>query len=548
MNNNHTRIRLITCCSLFVLLVGYFVTFYSFYPGLSVGFQGYVERSISGRLYWDYGNGFNDLDYIAVTLLSDNPEKDENLGAITVEASGLRNSNSRGDMVWLVLTEHDFKAGEYTIEGRHQWMHWITIKTDSKGRQLALFPGSRITLANRSKSANLKFFNTPDSGIVRIYSENGPERFYDAYGKNLRWQISQFLYQADIAGDITYVVDPHRRKNLTHVPLPHQRVKGLKFQPVKEDLIAAIRSFEELVIRPSGTRRDATSVTINSIKVNGKQVEFSSLDGKFNAGLRNDQLIFSDPGDYIRIGGPVNAFDIEYQANDDIVPFEVYADGSLFSAAVVNKKSDATYIIRGESEIDYRGLALKEIDVKDVTGLSHLFSVASDPDKSYVVDRLTDVKQRRFSGLLLSVQIITAALIAFVLYWLSSLSPFRESNCLKELALNVFFRKGRWFFWLLFVSGVTVNLLWLLADWPGGLTPDSVNAHKSVKELQITNHHPYLYSLFVLGLYNIYDAPLTVIFFQIITYNSLIAAFMYVLFQNGIRWWILFPLCLAVSC
>ena len=64
-----------------------------------------------------------------------------------------------------------------------------------------------------------------------------------------------------------------------------------------------------------------------------------------------------------------------------------------------------------------------------------------------------------------------------------------------------------------------------------------------MKQLEITNHHPYIYYLIVLGLYNIYDAPLTIVLFQIVTYNSLIAGFMYILNQNGIKWWVLFPFC-----
>lgn len=545
-NNKLAGIRIATCFFLFVLLVCYFTAVYSFYPGLSLGFHGTVERSVSGGIYWDFGSGFTDLDYIPITLFSDNQADNGSLGAITIESSGLKNDKSRDDMVWLVLSEQDLNSGKYVIEGRHQWMHWLTISANMKGRQLALFPGSKITLTNELSSASLRFFKTPDSGIVRITSKNGPERFYDGYGENKRFAVSHFIYHRDAPGRIDHIVDPFRMRNLCNLPLPHQKIRGLKFVPVKEDLITGVDYIEDLTIRPSLRDDDTIDVVITNIKINGKKLGAGAPDTEFNLSSGINQYIFDADQQYIKVNRQISNFVIEYLPGNYAKPLKVWADGNLLEDVSYLKKSDGTFQLRGQAHIHYRGLTLNSLDIKDAQGETTNYTFNRSDIFNYSILNLGDLHQRQFSLLLFSVQIISAAIVSLLLYWLSTLVPFEESSSLKSLLLNVFLHNGRWLFWLLLILGSMINFLWLFAEWPGSLTPDSVHVHSGIKQLKITNHHPYIYSLFILGLYNIYDSLLTIIIVQIITYNCLVAAFMYILFKNGINWWIILPLCCLI--
>ena len=549
---NHISIRTLGCFALFIVLAAYFTVTYSYYPGMSIGFNGSLERSIRGKLYWDYGDGFTDLDYIPVTLSAEDEEDHESLGDISVEASGLKNDKSRDHMVWLVMPEELIQTGDYSIEGKHQWMHWLTLPRQKrnnlakKGRQLALFPGSKIWLQNTLFSQQLYFFKTPDSGIVRISSENGPERFFDGYGKNRRLRVSNFLYSWDVSGQIDTIKDPFRQKKLKRLPLPHQKIRSIKFKPVKEDLITGVRTIDHLIIRPSSPDGGAHNLVISSIKINGKRINAGTSGTDFNLSSVGDHYVFDSVDQYIEINHQIYSFEIEYLSGNNQTSLLVQSNGAQQLNVIEKRQPSGAHLLQKQAEFEYLGLTLESLEIEDAQGSTTLFSLDGSDNLTYHIEDLREIKQRQFNPLLFSVQLATAAITALVCYWLSTLLPFERSKTISALVREVFLYNGRWLFWLLFFTGCMINLIWLSAEWPGSLTPDSVHVHSGLKQLKITNHHPYLYSLFILGLYNIYDSPLTVIIFQILSYNGLVAGFMYVLYKNGIKWWVILPLCSAI--
>ena len=53
----------------FLFLFIYFTCSYKYYPGLQVRFSGQVEKETPGKLFWDYGYGFNEYDSIEITSI-----------------------------------------------------------------------------------------------------------------------------------------------------------------------------------------------------------------------------------------------------------------------------------------------------------------------------------------------------------------------------------------------------------------------------------------------------------------------------------------------
>lgn len=384
-----------------------------------------MTKDVHGTLYWDYGKGFLEKNSIELLLSANNAIAGENLGDITVEASGQKNNKARDNMLWLVVTEHDFYNPDFVIEGRHEWMHWLDIKKDTRGRQLALFPGSKIVFKNSSGAYSIKFFKTPNSGIAKITSSTGEVQFYDGYGKNSRWQVSQFKFYSSSSGSINYILDPYRAKFKKGLQLPHRKIVGLKF---------------------------------------------------------------------IQLPGEESSVNIEL------------------------------------------------MNVIDASGKRHFISPTEHSDREVVFRVFSDVVQSRFSLLLLSVQFFTAGVFSLFFYYLLSLPVMSEVKNSSNSFKTIFISSKRWFFWLVFLSGIASNMLWLLAEWPGCMTPDSVHVNVELNTLKITNHHPYLYTLYMLGLHNIYDSPLTVVVFQILCFHAVVACWLFFIFRNGVKWYIILPL------
>lgn len=409
----------------FLVLLSYFFLFYHFNPGLTVSFKGNLPKDVHGTLYWDYGNGFLEQNSIELLLSTNNVIAGENLGDIAIEASGQKNSKARDNLVWLAVTEHDYHNPDFVIKGRHQWMHWFEIKKDSRGRQLALYPGSKIVFENSSNAYSIKFFKTPDSGIAKITSSAGEVQYYDGYGKNALWKVSRFNFHSSSPGSINYILDPYRAKFKKRLALPHHTIVGLKFV---------------------------------------------------------------------------------------------------------------------QAPVEKEPVKIASMDVIDASGERHLQSPTVQSEREFVFRDFSDIAQNRFSVLLFSVQFFTAVVFSLFFYYILSLPVISEVKNAGNPFKTIFVSRKRWFFWLVFLSGIASNMLWLLAEWPGCMTPDSVHVNAELNTLKITNHHPYLYTLYMLGLHNIYDSPLTVVIFQILCFHAVVACWLFFIFRNGARWYIILPL------
>ena len=534
------RKPLLISLSAFVLFLGYFYFSYDFHPGLSTSFQGQLPRDLRGQISWDYGNGFLEKNSIEVLLSASKTKDGQNsLGKVVVEPSGTKNDASTGYMTWLIITELKFNNPDFIIEGRHHWGHWMKMKKNQRGRQLALYPGTKIVFENSSAEFTVKFFNTPQSGIAKVSSEFGEIQYYDGYGRNRRWGISEFDYHKSFPGSISFLKDPYRNRFLAALPLPHHKIYGLKFSLFPAYLISDIKPIGKLTIRSVG---ETFPLVFKNLLINGQPVDPSGEQTVQYKGLLKDgEFHFLSKEDFFELNAPIvsYAFDVHAEQGDE---FLVVTDDTENEKQKRQVRKNGMLRFSAQARVSKMSFDLQSIEVNDIDGQSHIIKSVVTPNGDYLFENIDIVKQDKFSPILFYTQLFTAAILALLLHCFLSLSLFSETKQLKHLPRALLVSKGRWLFWLVLASGIASNMLWLLAEWPGSLTPDTIHIHSEVKRLLLTNHHPYIYSLFVLGLYNVYDAPLTIVLFQLITFYAVIAWWLYFLFRNGVRWYLILPL------
>ncbi len=521
----------------FFIIFGYFFFGYHYHPGLAVSFQGHIPKDVRGTLYWDYGAGFLEHNSIEVLLSSSGKNSGINLGKITVEPSGIKNTDSRGYLTWLVIPEKQYDNPDFVIDGRHHWGRWMMITKHKRGRQLALFPDSKISFSNKAAKYTFKFFQTPQSGIAKISSEHGEIQYYDSYGLNSRWDISLFRYYSSSPGVINYVKDPFRKRFRTTLPLPHQKMHGLKFKQFDEDLLSNIHPIQMLVVRPKG---NDFPLILKTIQINGQTLKQTDNGVTFSGEWDESGLSFRSAEDFLEINGAIVSYEIVLPREQEN-KVSILVDTQESKEQSRQSRKGAMVNIYGQAPVDTFDFRLQSIAVMDVTEKVHPIHPIVLSRGESLFENIHKLKQSTFSQMLLATQLLTAGVLTLILSWFLSLPVFSETKKLKELPYALFIQKGRWLFWVVFISGLGWNMLWLLAEWPGCLTPDSVHVHGEAKRLLLTNHHPYIYTLFVLGLYNLYDSPLTVIIFQLFSFYAVVAWWLYFLFRNGVRWFLILP-------
>ncbi len=562
--------------ALFFALTIYFAVTYGYFPGLELSVNGQINGRVDGKVFWDYGNGFNAYDSIDVRFSAGKPQKNsKKLGTVTVECMGMKNVRSHGYGVWLIVDKDDIKKNHFTIEGEYKWGQWLRYKKNHTGRQLKLYPDAKIVFPDQGRLFSLNLFQTVFSGFAKVSSENGRVAYYDAYGLNRYDETERYYYGQKTDGKITSIIDRYRLKFQKYLPLPRQKIKRIKIVLDRERSIKDIKPAQQLTVQLkkniAGT--SGNPVFVKQIIVNGRRIDWDDdrlsvsvvadkpawqdlktlpqkTDENSTAAEQLFPLKFSDKkGKRLETLADVITF------RDRIYSFEVVVDGGIESAksleidldsekVVPFRKNDARkneVALLGKSTVLASSIKFREILLKDSEGNKFSYPVSRETVGGIVLDvkDLIQVKQKCFHGGLLFVQLLTALVITFLLYWLSRLELWTQST--GNWFTLLFVKEKRWFFWFVFLLGLGINLAFLAAEWPGSMTPDSLYINREVKWLQFTNHHPYIYSVFALGLYNIFDAPLTVIIVQMVCFQLLSGVFFYTLYSEGLSLLILLP-------
>jgi hypothetical protein len=531
----------------FVLLLAYFVWSYRYYPGLELRISGEIEAHTSAKVFWDYGYGFNDLDSIDLQLSATGDLQESALGKITISPAGFKSEESRGYLAWLVIPERMYTSAEFTLVGKHHWGTWVAVNKDEKGRQLALYPGTTFTIATNSNFYRLLIFRAPQAGYIKVQSDKGPERFYDGYAINKKWDITAVIYSSEPAGKIQFHIDPFRNKNNPALQLPRQKVAAVQID-LSPERVKTITPYREIEIRLS--RKDSafseSQVYLQSIAVNGEKL--TSDDPRIigsTAKKDGDGFILSDTESAIRITGEISSYELVLERKSFIAELDMYHDGKPATLTKIYPSGDS-WRVGNTAPVEWFRTKIDSCEILDKKGRVFSLSPERTTGGTHLTADLRQIPQSAFSLLLFSFQLLLAAGITLIVRWITLRIAEARGVSSSSLLRYVFVDERRWFFWLVVFFGATINFLYLAADWPGSMTPDSVFMHTELKRLQFTNHHPYSYSLILLALHMLYDAPVVVVIFQILAFHTLCGLFFYMLYRHGVSLYILVVLYVLV--
>jgi len=101
-----------------------------------------------------------------------------------------------------------------------------------------------------------------------------------------------------------------------------------------------------------------------------------------------------------------------------------------------------------------------------------MFFLANTPTKKLI----------KIRPLLMTVQILLALLLAWLVFELLTLKKRFKKPTWKETFKYIFISEKHWLFWLMTLISVAVFSFWLLGQWPGSASPDSFY------QLYQTNH------------------------------------------------------------
>ena len=531
--------------ALFVVLLAYFITTYKFNPGLEFTVSGQLESDLPARILWDYGNGYDNRHYVEVELSAGRSDSAKPLGNILIEPAGFKDEKSRGYLAWIVVPAHYLESESYVLTGRHHWGTWFNIGKRRTGRQLALFPGSSIQFKTNKNSYVIYQFKAPQAGYVKVTSDSGPERYYNGYGKNPNWDVNTIYYRESLSDKIRFVSLPFQRQK-TWFTLPNHHIKSLRLE-TSSDQVNGAEAFDSLkILHPAGINAASGGpVVLQDIHINGRSIARNEADVRLSISRGDNNLILEKAGDAITIEGAILSYDIYFADESEVDSVEILQNGTSLGLKQATEQHK-NISITGSAPLKWPASAIESCRIKDTQGVLHTFVREGDDPLDAVEMSLQSVAQSKFSPLLLSIQVLLAACIAGLFHMVQQRLINLTSTSHSGFVKQVFIENRRWLFWTFLVCGIGVNFLYLAAEWPGSMTPDSIFVHQEIKKLRITNHHPYSYSLLVLALHNIWDAPVVNIFLQIFTFHLLSSYFFYFLYTRGLKLYIIIPCFLLV--
>ena len=540
----NTKLHLFLYLAFFGLTLTYFVSTYHYYPGLSLALTGTLDGVVHGKVYWDYGDGFNEFDSINVRLSAEIKDPiNVTLGTVTIEPSGIKHESSDGYAVEVIVDETDYEKGAFIVKGSHEWGEWINYQWRKRGVRLRLFPGSRLILPAQESIFKVYLMNSLSTGVAKVSSSSGGESYYETYGNNPNEQVETYYFGQREKGPIKAIVDRYRLEFQEYLPLPQQRLKGIRFVPEEWRSIKAIRPAKQLTIRlkPVFTYNGDPWWPLEKLKVNGKAIRWNDWRLSTTTAHGAPPSLRS-PGKVITFEGEIRSYEAHFSHSHPMEAVEILLDGTDVTATASQKTGNGVDVISGNAPLTYSDVSVESTLIRDAAGEQHLFPATSRHSAEVLFSkaRLPNLVQTEKHPRLLLAQVLTAAFVTFIFYWIGKLRVFRGLRSIRGGTHTVFIQQNRWVFWCVLGVGMMLNMIILLVEWPGSLTPDSIIVHGEAKRLSFGNHNPYIYSLFVLGLYNVVDSHLSVIIFQMAGFHILSGLLFYYLYREGAPVGILF--------
>jgi len=138
----------------------------------------------------------------------------------------------------------------------------------------------------------------------------------------------------------------------------------------------------------------------------------------------------------------------------------------------------------------------------------------------------------RMHPILFTIQALLSLLLSYLVHeFLNLRTRFNQPDWKRTFAF-IFFQEKHWIFWILFAAYSCIFSLWLLGQWPGFVTYDSLYCWTQSVTLSFSNWHPYIYSIYLLLLRQLWDSPASVALFQIAATSALAGYIFYFVLKN----------------
>jgi|GEM_PF-2605834 len=124
---------------------------------------------------------------------------------------------------------------------------------------------------------------------------------------------------------------------------------------------------------------------------------------------------------------------------------------------------------------------------------------------------------------------VSVQIVASFIVFLSILAATRLFSHSRELALWIA-SEHRYVFFIVSCFSLPFFIFWLVGQWPGAMTNDSVFIWNVTKTFSFTAAHPTLNALFFLFAQQFYDSPATVALIQILLFAGLLAYILHFLY------------------
>ncbi len=153
----------------------------------------------------------------------------------------------------------------------------------------------------------------------------------------------------------------------------------------------------------------------------------------------------------------------------------------------------------------------------------------------------SEIITKKFHLGIFILQLALASLLFYTTYLLQQLPKRLNKQSWKETLRCILFEEKRSFFWIVFFSSLIIHTLWLLAYWPAAMTNDSWSSYYEIRSLNITDWHPYIYTIYLMSLLQFYNSLASVAFFQILITCTICSYIFYHCYKRSVSLILILP-------
>lgn len=224
---------------------------------------------------------------------------------------------------------------------------------------------------------------------------------------------------------------------------------------------------------------------------------------------------------------------------NEVLPITLNAEDTQSTSKTINLPQLGLKQIKLQRKNTEDNIQIDSLIIK-FSNKEETLSFTKDNDNLFLAQIDPKSLQKNHPVLIL-VQILLALFLAWLAFeFLGLKTRYRRKNW-AALFKYIFLEEKHWVFWLMFLGALIVFSFWLLGQWPGAVSPDSLYQLFQTKTLILEDAHPYLHTFYMLFLMQFYDSFGSIAIFQILATAALGSYVFYFVNKNGLRWFLVLP-------